>query len=303
MPADPSPLHASAASAERPAHAQPGSAEALWALLLCQAHGARSASSGEALDWQPDAGWALRGAWADAARALFALFKPLLDIQARTGGWVVGQLGQSLDGCVATRTGESRFINGPENIVHLHRLRALSEVVLLGAGSVAADNPLLTTRKVPGPNPTRVLLDPRAGLAERAASAQVFVDRSAPTLWLCDARWRSQAEEQAGAGRVLAVPGLLRDDDGTPDAARAVAALRSRGLRRIFVEGGGVTVSRFLAQGCLDRLHLSVAPLLVGNGRPGLRFDGPARLADCARPAHRVHPMGVDQLWDLDLRG
>jgi len=294
-------MHAFPSFPGPPARAQPGAAEALWALLLEHVHGSPG-PSGDALAWQADAGWALRGPWTEAARELFDLFKPLLDIQARTSGWVVGQLGQSLDGCVATHTGESRFINGPENIVHLHRLRALSEVVLLGAGSVAADNPLLTTRKVPGPNPTRVLLDPRAGLAQRVAFAQVFVDRSASTLWLCDARWRSQAEEVGGPERVLAVPNLLRDD-GTPDAARAVAALRACGLRRIFVEGGGVTVSRFLAQGCLDRLHLAVAPLIIGNGRPGLRFTGPARLAECARPAHRVHRMGVDQLWDLNLRG
>jgi riboflavin biosynthesis pyrimidine reductase len=81
-----------------------------------------------------------------------------------------------------------------------------------------------------------------------------------------------------------------------------VAALHARGLKLLFVEGGGVTVSRFLAQGCLDRLHLAVAPVLIGNGRPGLRFTGAERLADCLRPPCRVHAMGCDQLWDLDLR-
>ena len=61
-------------------------------------------------------------------------------------------------------------------------------------------------------------------------------------------------------------------------------------------------MSRFLVQGCLDRLHLAVAPLLIGDGRPGLRFDGAERLADCLRPGCRVHRLGSDQLWDLDLR-
>lgn len=277
----------------------------LWLHLLARVHHSPAAAIGAGADdplrWQADTGWLLQGVWPTTARGMFDLFKPLLDLDTRRGGWVVAQLGQSLDGCVATRTGDSRFINGEDNIVHLHRLRALSDAVLIGAGSVAADNPQLTTRKVPGPNPTRVVLDPRLGLADRVATAQVFTEGHAPTLWLCDAPWRARAEALLGVERTLAVDGLLRPD-GSLDLARAVTALRSRGLHRLFVEGGGVTVSRFLVQGCLDRLHLAVAPLIIGNGRPGLRFDGALRLADCPRPAHRVHAMGVDQLWDLELR-
>ena len=201
----------------------------------------------------------------------------------------------------ATRTGDSSFINGPENLVHLHRLRALCDAVIVGAGTVAIDNPRLTTRRVAGPNPTRVLLDPSLKLAAFATAAHVFNDGLAPTLWLCDARWRDEAIALAGAERVLAVAGLLRDD-ATPNLALGVAALQARGLRRLFVEGGGVTVSRFLAQRCLDRLHLAVAPVIIGDGRPGLRFAGAARLADCPRPQCSVYRMGADQLWDLDLR-
>jgi riboflavin biosynthesis pyrimidine reductase len=180
-------------------------------------------------------------------------------------------------------------------------LRALCDAVIVGAGTVAADNPRLTTRRVPGPHPTRVLLDPQLSLAGHVASAHVFNDGQAPTLWLCDARWQGEAVARVGADRVLAVRELLQPD-GTPQLAQAVAALRSRGLQRLFVEGGGVTVSRFLAQRCLDRLHLALAPVLIGDGRPGLRFTGAARLADCARPPCRVVRMGPDQLWDLDLR-
>lgn len=282
------------------------SVEGLWLHLLRQVQDVAPSTSGTpqdgALHWHPDTGLQLQGIWPTEAHALFSLFKPLLDLQSRKGEWVVAQLGQSLDGCVATRTGDSHFINGPDNIRHLHRLRALSDAVLIGAGSVAADNPQLTTRQVPGPNPVRVVLDPRLGLQALVSTALVFVDRRAPTLWLCDAQFGARAADLlGGSDRTLAVDGLLRAD-GTPDLALAVAAVRARGLRRLFVEGGGVTVSRFVAQGCLDRLHLAVAPLIIGNGRPGLRFDGAERLADCARPAHKVHAMGVDQLWDLQLR-
>jgi riboflavin biosynthesis pyrimidine reductase len=70
----------------------------------------------------------------------------------------------------------------------------------------------------------------------------------------------------------------------------------------VFVEGGGVTVSMFLEAGLLDRLHLAVAPLLIGNGRPAIRLRTPEALDECHRPAHHVFRMGSDILFDLDLR-
>jgi len=245
-------------------------------------------------------GWLLSETAPPQARALFASVKPLLDCRADARPWVIAQLGQSLDGCIATRTGDACFINGPEILAHLHRLRALADAVIVGAGTVAIDNPQLTVRHVPGNNPVRVLFDPRLQLADYAATARCFDDAQAPVLWMCDARWQRRASDLAGAQRVLAVPDLLRAD-GTPAVAAALAALHARGLGLLFVEGGGVTVSHFLAQAALDRLHLAIAPLIIGNGRPGLRFPGPDGLGECQRPAFRVFPMGRDQLWDLDL--
>ena len=134
----------------------------------------------------------------EGSAALLALYRPLLG-----GPWCVAQLGQSLDGCVATHSGDSYFVTGPQSLLHLHRLRALCDAVLVGAGTVAADNPQLTTRRVPGPHPTRVVLDPAGRLDGRAG---VFNDKQAPTLWLCDAR-------HAAAARLVqrgeAVEGLL----------------------------------------------------------------------------------------------
>jgi len=245
-------------------------------------------------------GWRLDGETDAAAGALFELLKPLLDCRPDTRPWVIGQLGQSLDGCIATRTGDARFVNGPGTLKHLHRLRALADAVIVGAGTVAIDDPQLTVRHVPGPNPVRVLFDPQLQLARYTRTTQIFSDGKAPLLWLCDARWEAEARALVGASQVLAVPHLLRED-GTPAVAAALAALFARGLRLLFVEGGGVTVSHFLAQRALDRLHLALAPLIIGDGRPGLRLPGATRLADCPRPPFKVFPMGGDQVWDLDL--
>ncbi len=183
--------------------------EDLWPILRDTVRARRpldlSREAHDTLSSTADTGWQLKGLWDPAARQLFDLFKPLLDFGPAGAGWVIAQLGQSLDGCVATRSGDSSFINGAENLLHLHRLRAVCDAVIVGAGTVAIDNPQLTTRNVHGPNPVRVLLDPGLRLIELVKTARVFNDGQAATLWVCDARWGDQAIERIGADRVLAV--------------------------------------------------------------------------------------------------
>jgi riboflavin-specific deaminase-like protein len=265
---------------------------------------ASAAPAVDALAWDEHTGWRLQGECSAASEALFAVYKPLLDAAtASVRPWLVAQLGQSLDGCIATAGGDSTYVTGPQSLLHLHRLRALCDAVLVGAGTVAADDPQLTTRRVPGPQPTRVVLDPAVRLDGRA---RVLRDGQAPTLWLCDARHLERAEALAAAPgasaapRVLGLPGLL-DEDGEFAPAVAVGALAAAGLRLIFVEGGGVTVSRFLTAGCLDRLHLTIAPVLIGAGRRGLQLPPQQAMDDCLRPPAQVLPLGEDRLWDLDL--
>jgi riboflavin biosynthesis pyrimidine reductase len=83
--------------------------------------------------------------------------------------------------------------------------------------------------------------------------------------------------------------------------AAILAALAERGFRRILIEGGANTVSRFLAAGCLDRLHVIVAPLILGSGRPGITLPPVERVDDALRPPVRIHQLGGDVLWDCDL--
>jgi riboflavin biosynthesis pyrimidine reductase len=90
-------------------------------------------------------------------------------------------------------------------------------------------------------------------------------------------------------------------DDGL-DLGALLSGLAERGLRRIFIEGGGATVSRFLQAGLLSRLQIAVAPLVIGSGRPGVRLPPTERLADALRPAARIFRMGEDVLYDFDLR-
>lgn len=220
---------------------------------------------------------------------LCALYGPLLAVPGR---FVLGRIAQSLDGRIATTTGASRWISGPADIAHTHRLRALFDAVVVGARTVRADDPRLTTRAVEGPSPVRVVLDPDRRLD---ASFQVFRD-GPPTLLLC-------AEDAPGPDRLgqAEVVRLPRAEQGLCLSA-LLDGLAARGLHRVFVEGGGITVSRFLAAGLFDRLHVTVAPLLLGDGVPAFRLPAALALDAVPRFRWRVHLLGPDLLLDIPLR-
>ncbi|MEA3641405.1 MAG: RibD family protein [Lamprobacter sp.] len=231
---------------------------------------------------------------------LWSLYLPFLPLDGDDQrSCIIGHLGQSLDGFIATQTGDACFVTGPENITHLHRMRALADAVVVGAGTVAVDDPRLTTRLVAGPNPVRVVLDPGARLP---SDRQVFTDGCAPTLLCHCSTSAPQAEDAHAHLEWISLPEASLPSGGL-DLAAVVDVLRARGLRRLFIEGGGVTVSRFLQQGLLDRLQITVAPLIIGEGRRGLTLPAPERLANALRPAHRLYPMGDDLLFDCWMSG
>jgi diaminohydroxyphosphoribosylaminopyrimidine deaminase / 5-amino-6-(5-phosphoribosylamino)uracil reductase len=242
--------------------------------------------------WRPGAGWEPLLPAHDPRRALIELYLPFCSGTA-VKPITVGHLGQSLDGFIATHAGESQFVTGQQNILHLHRMRALCDVVVVGAGTVAADDPQLTTRLVSGPNPLRVVFDPTRRLTQ---AYRVFTDMSAPTLYVCARSLISGGESHVGYATI--VP--LEDADGV-DVVKLLRVLRERGCRRIFVEGGGVTVSACLEANLLDRLQMAIAPLIIGDGRPAIRLPARAALRDCRRPQYRVFRMGGDVLFDCDL--
>jgi diaminohydroxyphosphoribosylaminopyrimidine deaminase/5-amino-6-(5-phosphoribosylamino)uracil reductase len=257
-------------------------------------HGAQDDDCEAVLAWHPGDGWACLLPAEDERRALVDLYLPVCSASA-DHPLTVGHLGESLDGFIATHTGDSRWVTGPENVVHMHRLRALCDAVVVGAGTVAADDPRLTTRLVPGRSPLRVVLDPGRRLR---GDHRVFSDDGSDTLYVCARGLVESGEARFGRAEILGVTG----NADSLDLGELVRALRARGCARVFVEGGGVTISMFLQADLLDRLHLAVAPLLIGDGRAAIRLPPPAALGDCYRPAYRVFRMGGDVLFDCDLR-
>ena len=173
-------------------------------------------------------------------------------------------------------------------------MRALCDAVVVGAGTVAADDPQLTTRHVPGPNPLRVVFDPGRRLSP---TFRVFTDPVVPTLYVCARTRVAPGESHIGAGVIAGID----DDEPGNGAAQVLRLLRARGCARIFVEGGGVTVSAFLKADLLDRLQITIAPVLIGEGRAAIRLAPQTHLRDCRRPGYRVFRMGGDVLFDCNV--
>jgi diaminohydroxyphosphoribosylaminopyrimidine deaminase / 5-amino-6-(5-phosphoribosylamino)uracil reductase len=204
---------------------------------------------------------------------------------------IVGQLGQSLDGRIATASGHSKYINCPAGIEHLHRLRALVDIVVVGVGTAVADNPQLTVRRVAGPQPVRAVIDPRGRLG---GNARLFADDGIRRLLITA---EGTCCTPPRGVEVVALPA----HNGNIAPSAIAAALARIGMRRILIEGGADTVSRFLAARCLDRLHVTVAPIMLGTGGPGIILPPRERADQAPRMPVRVHKMEDDVLFDCDL--
>ncbi len=244
------------------------------------------------LDAALPSGFECRFELSPEAQQLLALYLPLcLGVAAST--LKLGHLGQSLDGQIATLEGASQFVTGPEDVLHTHRLRALCDAVIVGRGTVRADDPQLTTRLTPGPNPVRVVIDPELRLAP---DRQLFCDSEARTLIICKA---SARPNRVALGHATVIP--VEDQNSQLQAHRIVEVLRSEGLSRLLIEGGGVTLSHFLEAKVLTRLHLTISPVFLGKGRPGLHLPAVSQLSHALRPRTRRFILGEDVLFDCSL--
>ena len=203
---------------------------------------------------------------------------------------------QTLDGRIATASGDARWISGEAERRVSHALRAACDAVLIGVGTVVTDDPQLTVRMVPGASPLRVVLDSTlrlpfdARILEPDAGTTVLTTERSPL----DRR-------QALTDRHVGVEVLPTGPQGV-DVAAALAALGRAGVETLLVEGGARVITSLLAAGVVDRLVVGVAPTILGQGTEAVGPLGITSVADGLKLVNRsLHVVGDDILFSGDL--
>ena len=234
-----------------------------------------------------------RAARRDPRYALLDLYLPICSATAATP-ITVGHLGQSLDGFIATHAGDSQFVTGEENILHLHRMRALCDAVIVGAGTVAADDPQLTTRRVRVRVRCAWSSIPRGGSADTIASSAT----PAPTLLRLRALADAPGESHFGRAAIVAARRTTRAASMCADLLRL---LRGAAARACSSKAAASPCRRSSRPACSIgcRLPSRRSSSATAGRRSACRAAAPLR--DCQRPSYRVFRMGGDVLFDCDL--
>ncbi len=207
---------------------------------------------------------------------------------------------QTLDGRLATRTGDSQWISGQPSLVLAHRLRSLHTAVLVGAGTVMADDPRLTARLVDGPTPVRVVVDSTLRLP---LSARLLNDGAAPTI--VATTQRAPVERRASfAARGAEVLVLASTPGGQVDLGALLEELGRRGMPSLLVEGGAGVITAMLRERRVRRLVVSIAPLVLGSGIEAVGELDIMRLRDAlAFRRASFSQLGPDVIFDGELEG
>ncbi|MFK7943801.1 MAG: bifunctional diaminohydroxyphosphoribosylaminopyrimidine deaminase/5-amino-6-(5-phosphoribosylamino)uracil reductase RibD [Paracoccaceae bacterium] len=238
------------------------------------------------------------GCLAEAARAINAGFFSRIE---RGRPWVTLKLATTLDGRIATRTGESRWITGPEARRRVHLLRAQSDAVMIGAGTARTDNPMLDVRELglARSKPVRVVVDSSLSLP---LTHKLATTAETQPLWLMHRAEADPARVSAFAG--IGANTIATDaHNGVLDIGEALSLLGARGLTRVLVEGGGQLAASLLDAGSVDEIALFTAgKAFGGDGTPAVRGFGLDVLENAPQfDLIRIEAVGADTLstWRL----
>ncbi|QBF30544.1 RibD family protein [Thalassococcus sp. S3] len=226
--------------------------------------------------------------WSAGEAMALQLYAPVA--RRDKGDMILAQIGQSLDGRVATVSGDAKDVSGPDGLAHLHRLRALVDAVVIGVKTALHDTPQLTVRLCQGANPARVVIDPSGRLPDNAPMLRDDGARRIVIQGVTRPRQKGVEVIQMKCSAGVIDPHAIRD------------ALKADGIGNLLVEGGSITISKFLEANLLSRMHVAVAPLLIGDGPQGLTVPNPPQqLSQAVRPDTRAFSLGSDVLFDCAI--
>ena len=210
----------------------------------------------------------------------------LLPILRRDKKLVIAQIGQSIDGRIALNNGNSHYINNPKSIIYLHCLRSISDAIIVGSNTIKKDDPLLTTRKIKGTNPKRIIIDGSLSLNNKY---KIFNDGNENIIFT-----KSNKNIRLNNSTII----RLKEINFTKNLITQIKKLK---YKNILVEGGSKTISELINNNYIDILQFMIAPILIGSGINSLNLKEISNLNKAIRPKHNFNELENEIIVNLFL--
>ena len=210
----------------------------------------------------------------------------LLPILRKNKKLVIAQIGQSIDGRIALNNGNSHYINNPKSIIYLHCLRSISDAIIVGSNTIKKDDPLLTTRKIKGTNPKRIIIDGSLSLNNKY---KIFNDGNENIIFT-----KSNKNIRLNNSTII----KLKEKNFTKNFITQIKKLK---YKNILVEGGSKTISELINNKYIDILQFMIAPILIGSGINSLNLKEISNLNKAIRPKHNFNELENEIIVNLFL--
>ena len=210
----------------------------------------------------------------------------LLPILRKNKKLVIAQIGQSIDGRIALNNGNSHYINNPKSIIYLHCLRSISDAIIVGSNTIKKDDPLLTTRKIKGTNPKRIIIDGSLSLNNKY---KIFNDGNENIIFT-----KSNKNIRLNNSTII----RLKEKNFTKNYITQIKKLK---YKNILVEGGSKTISELINNKYIDILQFMIAPILIGSGINSLNLKEISNLNKAIRPKHNFNELENEIIVNLFL--
>ena len=210
----------------------------------------------------------------------------LLPILRKNKKLVIAQIGQSIDGRIALNNGNSHYINNPKSIIYLHCLRSISDAIIVGSNTIKKDDPLLTTRKIKGTNPKRIIIDGSLSLNNKY---KIFNDGNENIIFT-----KSNKNIRLNNSTII----RLKEKNFTKNFITQIKKLK---YKNILVEGGSKTISELINNKYIDILQFMIAPILIGSGINSLNLKEISNLNKAIRPKNNFYELDNEIIVNLFL--
>ena len=210
----------------------------------------------------------------------------LVPILRKNKKLVIAQIGQSIDGRIALNNGNSHYINSPKSIIYLHCLRSISDAIIVGSNTIKKDDPLLTTRKIKGTNPKRIIIDGSLSLNNKY---KIFNDGNENIIFT-----KSNKNIRLNNSKII----RLKEKNFTKNLITQIKKLK---YKNILVEGGSKTISELINNKYIDILQFMIAPILIGSGINSLNLKEISNLNKAIRPKHNFNELDNEIIVNLFL--